>query len=66
MCTASSPPLSKIMGHKDSAAAFHSTLLQMPLPLLMNLEGGLQIIPKALFTTINRKLLLNVPYLPRI
>lgn len=50
---ASSPPLSKIGGQKDSAAALHPTLLQMPLPLLRNLEGGLQISPKALFTTIN-------------
>lgn len=53
MCTASSPPLTKTGGHKDSAAALHPTLLQMPLPLLRNLEGGLQISPKALFTTIN-------------
>lgn len=53
MCPASSPPLTKIGGHKDSAAALHPTLLQMPLPLLRNSEGGLQISPKALFTTIN-------------
>lgn len=52
-CTASSPPLSKIGGHEDSAAALHPTLLQMPLPLLRNLEGASQISPKALFRTIN-------------
>lgn len=52
-CTASSPPLTKIGGHKDSAAALNATLLQMPLQLLRNLEGGLQISPKALSTTIN-------------
>lgn len=53
MCTDSSPSLSKISGHKDSPAALHPTYHLGTLPLLRNLEGGLQIRPKALFTTLN-------------
>lgn len=64
MCTASSLPLCKEVEIKDSAAALHPTLPQMPSSPLRSLQEGLQMSPKALLTTTQHsKLLLNVPHL---